>query len=45
MTKDVSELAFVDYWNHRYIENEGRENAYDWFRDWDQLGTSLVSRL
>ena len=37
MAKDDAELATAEYWNHRY-EESGAEEAYDWFRDWEQLG-------
>lgn len=36
MAIDDAELASADYWNHRY-EELGVEEAYDWFRDWEQL--------
>ena len=36
MPIDNAELATADYWNDRY-EEIGAEEAYDWFRDWEQL--------
>ena len=36
MAIDDAELATAEYWNHRY-EESGAEEAYDWFRDWEQL--------
>ncbi|CAF9908994.1 MAG: hypothetical protein ALECFALPRED_005189 [Alectoria fallacina] len=44
MEKDSDELAFADYWNHRYVEKEG-EDTYDWFRDWEQLGAWFKDHL
>lgn len=41
MGKDNTELAFPDYWNKRYIEEEGKEDTYEWFRDWQQIGRHI----
>ena len=37
MEKAAAELAFPDYWNLRYLEEEGTRESYDWFRSWGQL--------
>ena len=44
MAKDDTELATSEYWNHRY-EESGAEEAYDWFRDWEQLEAWLKDHL
>ena len=44
MAIDDAELASADYWNHRYGEI-GAEEAYDWFRDGEQLGAWLKDHL
>ena len=44
MVKDDAELATTEYWNHRY-EEIGVEEAYDWFRDWEQLEAWLKDHL
>ena len=44
MAKDDAELATAEYWNHRY-EESGAEEAYDWFRDWEQLGAWFKDHL
>ena len=44
MPIDNAELASADYWNHRY-EEVGVEDAYDWFRDWEQLGAWFTDHL
>ncbi|KAI4134976.1 MAG: hypothetical protein LQ347_001061 [Umbilicaria vellea] len=44
MAIDNAELASADYWNHRY-EGIGVEEAYDWFRDWEQLGAWFKDHL
>lgn len=44
MAKDDAELATSEYWNHRY-EEIGAEEAYDWFRDWEQLGAWFKDHL
>ena len=44
MAKDDAELATAEYWNHRY-EESGAEEAYDWFRDWEQLGAWFKNHL
>lgn len=44
MAIDDAELATAEYWNHRY-EEIGVEEAYDWFRDWEQLGAWFKNHL
>ena len=44
MPIDDAELATADYWNDRY-EEIGAEEAYDWFRDWEQLGAWFKDHL
>ena len=44
MPIDNVELTSADYWNHRY-EEIGVEEAYDWFRDWEQLGAWFKDHL
>ena len=44
MAIDNAELASADYWNHRY-EEIGVEEAYDWFRDWEQLDAWFKDHL
>lgn len=44
MPIDNAELASADYWNYRY-EEIGVEEAYDWFRDWEQLGAWFKDHL
>ena len=44
MPVDNAELASADYWNHRYEEIRVEE-AYDWFRDWEQLGAWFKDHL
>ena len=41
---DDAELATTDYWNQRYQEVRVEE-AYDWFRDWEQLGVWFKDHL
>lgn len=44
MPEDNAALASADYWNHKY-EEIGVEEAYDWFRDWEQLGAWFKDHL
>lgn len=36
---DCSKLAFPDYWNQKYSEEEeeGKKDVYEWYRNWQQL--------
>ena len=45
MGEDATELAFPEYWNRRYTEEEGKQDSYDWFRNWEHLEAWFKNHL
>ena len=45
MGENAAELAFPDYWNRRYTEEEGKQDSYDWFRTWEHLEAWFKNHL